>query len=535
MESETRQKIEETVLDILKNANIDEATEFTIRLAASERLGMDLSDLEHKLLVRGIVESYLLAIAEEEGGRFPASELSAPQETREVMQYEQEAKPNKEVLGDSERIICQLSNKRNVVVHDFRGKKLVSIRDFYQKDGKQLPSAKGISLPTEQWSAFKKSVPAIEEAITKMEAKLRPDVHHKQNGDVLNPIHGKQNGDVLNPIHGKQNEDVLNPMHGKQNEDELNPIHDKQNEDVLNPILDAAPPESVPIEISRFDGKNYHFWVQQMESLLKQLKIAYVLTELCPNATPGPHSSAVEVAEARAAEKRWVNDDFMCRRNILCYLSDHLFNQYANRKMTAKELWEELKQVYLYEEFGTKRSQVKRYMEFEFVEEKSILEQVQELNAIADSVVSAGMVIDENFHVSVLISKLPPSWKDVCIKLMREEYLPFWMLMERLRTEEESRNPVKQGGEPSSSNTGYHEARKLFQRGPDTRLSSMYGQRSRPDVNVKSTICYVCGKKGHLARNCWRRFDNQTQEKRTEENRPSTPVVSRVNMVGVTE
>ncbi|KAI9073224.1 hypothetical protein K1719_044833 [Acacia pycnantha] len=528
MESETRRKIEETVLDVLKNSNIDEATEFTVRLAASERLGMDLSASEHKLLVRGIVESYLLAIAEQEYGRVPASEPSAPQETRVVVQCEQEAKPNKEVTEDSEHIICQLSNKRNVAVHDFRGKKLVSIRDYYVKDGKQLPSAKGISLPSEQWSAFKKNVPAIEEAIAKMEAKMGFKVHGKQNGDVLNATHGKQNGDLLNPTLGKQNGDVLNPTLSKH------------KGDVLDLIIDAAPPEPVPIEIGRFDGKNYHVWIQQMELLLKQLKIAYVLTELCPNATPGPHSSAKEVAEARAAEKRWVNDDFLCRRNILCYLSDHLFSQYANRKMTAKELWEELKQVYLYEEFGTKRSQVKKYIEFEFVEEKSIYEQAQDLNTIADSVVSSGMMIEENFHVSAIISKLPPSWKDVCIKLMREEYLPFWMLMERLRSEEESRNQVKRGGgegEPSrNNNTGHHEARKFVQRGTDTSLSSStHGRKNRPDTNDKSTACDVCGKKGHLSRNCWRRSDSQARGRRIEENEPSTRAISQVNLVGVTE
>lgn len=39
--------------------------------------------------------------------------------------------------------LIQLSSKRNVVISDFRGKALVSIREFYEKDGKQLPAAKG--------------------------------------------------------------------------------------------------------------------------------------------------------------------------------------------------------------------------------------------------------------------------------------------------------------------------------------------------------------------------------------------------------
>ena len=57
METETRRKVEEMVLDILKKSNIEEATEFTIRVAASERLGIDLSDSPSRHFVRTVVES----------------------------------------------------------------------------------------------------------------------------------------------------------------------------------------------------------------------------------------------------------------------------------------------------------------------------------------------------------------------------------------------------------------------------------------------------------------------------------------------
>lgn len=91
---------------------------------------------------------------------------------------------------------------------------------------------------------------------------------------MLNAIQGKQDGDVLNTIQGPQNGDVLSITHGKQDGDVLNTTHGKQNGVVLNPIVDAAPLEPVPIGISRFNGKNYHVWIQQMESLLQQLQIA---------------------------------------------------------------------------------------------------------------------------------------------------------------------------------------------------------------------------------------------------------------------
>ena len=59
-----------------------------------------------------------------------------------------------------------------MTIQDFRGKTLVSIREFYRKDGKDLPTAKGISLTEEQWSVFKKNVPAIEKAIKNMQSQI---------------------------------------------------------------------------------------------------------------------------------------------------------------------------------------------------------------------------------------------------------------------------------------------------------------------------------------------------------------------------
>ncbi|XP_019440448.1 PREDICTED: uncharacterized protein LOC109345725 [Lupinus angustifolius] len=465
MEEELRSKIETTVLEIVKQSNMEDTTEFTIRVAASHRLGIDLSLPERKQLVRTVIESYLVSVAEGMKNNTVVPESNEIKENSIVVQdssemVELKMKKIKKEEEKLERIVCQLSNRRNVSVGNFKGSTLVSIREFYCRDGKQLPGPKGISLSTEQWSAFKKSVPAIEEAIAKMERKMGK----MQSTQCRNDLHGKQNGDVLNSA------------------------------------VDVAPLELVPIEVIRFDGKNYQFWAEQMELLLKQLKIEYVLTEPCPSSTLAENSSA----EAKAAEKRRVNDDLLCQRNILNHLSDPLFNQYANRRMSAKELWEELKQVYMFEKFGTKRSLVKTYIEFQIVEEKAITEQIQELNCIADSLGAAEMSIDENFHVSVIISKLPLSWKNFCIKLMREEHLPFWKLMERVRIEEESRNGVKRSGDPSNR-TGFHRANKFEPRRTENKQPpGKYLNKSEAN-NAKSIACDICGKKGHLSRNCWGR------------------------------
>ncbi|XP_017969921.1 PREDICTED: RNA polymerase II transcriptional coactivator KELP isoform X2 [Theobroma cacao] len=167
MEKETRQKIEETVREILSKADMEEMTEFKVRVAASERLGIDLSDFNHKKFVREVIESFLLSTVEENGD---VEELNS-----KLREEEAKIKIKKEIDGDGDRLICKLADKRNVVVHEFRGKTYVSIREFYVKDGKELPSARGVSLTSEIWSALKNSFPAIDAAVKKMQSKLRWD------------------------------------------------------------------------------------------------------------------------------------------------------------------------------------------------------------------------------------------------------------------------------------------------------------------------------------------------------------------------
>ncbi|GAU13661.1 hypothetical protein TSUD_347650 [Trifolium subterraneum] len=402
MEAETRRKVEDMVLDILQKSDIQETTEFTIRVAASERLGIDLSGPETKRFVRTIIETYLLSIAAGQKPpapvttEFPVTPKEPPQVSNEPVNVtipEEKSQELNKVVGvkrkndDSEKVICQLSTRRNVAVRDFKGMTLVSIREFYNKDGKQLPTSKeadalslvadcslfsldisgkwvrrkGISLSSEQWSTFKNCVPAIEEAIAKLEGRIRSGINGKKNGEVASSV-------IDVPVE---------------------PV-----------AIESVDIEPVAIEIVRFDGKNFQVWAEQMELFLKQLKINYVLTEPCPNATLGEKD--VSTGETKAAEKRW----------------------------------------------------------------------------------------------------LPLSWKDLSIKLMREEYLPFWKLMEYITKEEESRNGVKQMGEPPSDSARFHRANEGGSSGADIKPPPGFQRKYEP--NSKNVSCYICGQKGHFSKNCWR-------------------------------
>ncbi|KAK9826716.1 hypothetical protein WJX81_000817 [Elliptochloris bilobata] len=58
-----------------------------------------------------------------------------------------------------------LSERRKLSVSLFSNKHLVNLREYYEKEGKELPGKKGISLPAEQWQALVQGFSALGDAL----------------------------------------------------------------------------------------------------------------------------------------------------------------------------------------------------------------------------------------------------------------------------------------------------------------------------------------------------------------------------------
>ncbi|KAI3950871.1 hypothetical protein MKW98_026298 [Papaver atlanticum] len=180
-EENNKDEIKKTVTEILKTSDMNVMTESKIRKLAGEKLGFDLSGKQEKKFVREIVNEFLIQKEEEvqEKGKEQVEEQEEEEEEKEEEEEEEEERKKRPVVSAKEYedngdlIICQLSSRRKVTIQEFKGKALVSIREYYEKDGKELPSTKGISLTAEQWSTFSKSVPGIEQAIKKMQTRSR--------------------------------------------------------------------------------------------------------------------------------------------------------------------------------------------------------------------------------------------------------------------------------------------------------------------------------------------------------------------------
>ncbi|QCE15119.1 RNA polymerase II transcriptional coactivator KIWI-like [Vigna unguiculata] len=81
------------------------------------------------------------------------------------------APPKKTFKKDSDEesdsiVVCEISKNRRVSVRNWQGKVVVDIREFYSKDGKQLPGKKGISLTMDQWNVLRTHVEEIDKAVS---------------------------------------------------------------------------------------------------------------------------------------------------------------------------------------------------------------------------------------------------------------------------------------------------------------------------------------------------------------------------------
>ncbi|CAI9753042.1 unnamed protein product [Fraxinus pennsylvanica] len=62
-------------------------------------------------------------------------------------------------------VVCELSKNRKVSVRNWNGKVVVDIREFYYKDGKEMPGKKGISLTMDQWKILRDHVDEIDQEV----------------------------------------------------------------------------------------------------------------------------------------------------------------------------------------------------------------------------------------------------------------------------------------------------------------------------------------------------------------------------------
>ena len=104
---------------------------------------------------------------------------------------------------------------------------------------------------------------------------------------------------------------------------------------------------------------------------------------------------------------------------ILAALENTLFDVYSSDVYNAKILWDKLDQTHNTDSQGLEKYSVARFLDFKFVDGKSMTEQVHEFEMLVHALGESDMVLPEKFRVMSVIEKLPKSWEEFALSLKR--------------------------------------------------------------------------------------------------------------------
>ncbi|GAV82165.1 UBN2_2 domain-containing protein [Cephalotus follicularis] len=146
-------------------------------------------------------------------------------------------------------------------------------------------------------------------------------------------------------------------------------------------------------KLEKFDGSFFRRWKTTIYFFLSALKLSHVLNEEKPTKKENEI-----VAEIRTRNK-WNEDDFMCKGHILNALSNSLYDVYEINfaEKTTKDLCEDLESKYKTEDAEHKKFLVSKLFDFNMLDSKSIMSQVNQLQYIRNQIISKYHTLDKSF------------------------------------------------------------------------------------------------------------------------------------------
>jgi hypothetical protein len=200
------------------------------------------------------------------------------------------------------------------------------------------------------------------------------------------------------------------------------------------------------------------------------------------------------------AVRRWDEANTSAIGRLLVVLSDTLFDPYRSYTVAA-ELWKELEDKYSATDYGNESFLVEKYMTFQMVESRSIVEQAHEVQLIVKDLGQYNTDLPEKFQVNVLLAKLPASWRDFGTALRRRrEVITITEFVSQLNVEEQSRKSA--AGSSVQADVNVAEVKKKPQGMPKKNNNFIPKKTTQFKMNLQDIECYVCGKTGHTARFC---------------------------------
>ena len=251
-----------------------------------------------------------------------------------------------------------------------------------------------------------------------------------------------------------------------------------------------------------FDGTNYKRWVRKLELWLISMSVWFI--------TEGPTTEPHTLEEERAYQTA----DNLFRGAVINVLGENLVDAYMHIP-SGKELWDSLEAKFGASDAGSELYVMEQFYDYRMVDDRSVVEQAHELQALAKELDNFKCNLPEKFVAGGIIAKLPPSWRNFAtsLKHKRQEFTVAG-LIGTLDVEEKARakDTYARGNEGGSS--AHVVQKKNFQSHKNKGKGKVdYKHKVAMTTNFKKKKntgkCFVCGGSDHWARDCKDRKDKQ--------------------------
>ncbi|XP_031271827.1 uncharacterized protein LOC116130227 isoform X2 [Pistacia vera] len=147
-------------------------------------------------------------------------------------------------------------------------------------------------------------------------------------------------------------------------------------------------------------GKNFRIWRSQVDFVLEDNEVKYVLTQPIPEKQTHPE-----------AHQKFVDDDYTARHIILGALSEGLYMSY-HRHSTAKSLLDALTSFFTKPSMSRRMTALRRYVTHKMSDDTSAHEHVLKMSELAMELKLEGVDIPDELEAVFLMNSLPDSWED---------------------------------------------------------------------------------------------------------------------------
>ncbi|XP_019230055.1 PREDICTED: uncharacterized protein LOC109211017 [Nicotiana attenuata] len=193
-------------------------------------------------------------------------------------------------------------------------------------------------------------------------------------------------------------------------------------------------------KLEPLDGSNYKRWSQKLLIFFEQLEVHYVLFNDPPADIVADSSNTPNIVVADdVAKKKFEKDNKTVGGHLLNHMTNPLVDLFINFK-SAKIIWDSLEKKYGVDDAGKRKYVIGKWIKFQMVDDKPIMEQVHEYENLTTYILNEGMEMCEILQANVLLQMFPPSWSNYRYQLKhKKKNFTLQELISHTRTEEANR------------------------------------------------------------------------------------------------